>query len=188
MSEPNAELSRIYGNSKEASAELAARIAKAMLGFSVMRGDQSHVEGAHDQEALDEEIARAVEAERMSSMINAMKTAQVIGKFMARAEELPSLEKDAFIGKLLTETLPLAAGKVVGKIPGAQAVSRGLGTLKPGWKGKALATGGALGLTYGGYKGLSAARDYANKEPSNQAWGKNRPLTHNVSEWGYPSS
>lgn len=160
MSAPNSELMAIYGTTKEAGdIATAARIAAAVLGLSLMRGDLDHVATKRMKHKEDTNAARAREAAKMQGAVDSLKMAEAAGTMMAKVG-IASL-----IGK--------ASGKVVG-------------ALTPGWKTKALATGGTLGAGIAGYKGLSAMRDYANKPKGDQTWGSKRPLAQGVSEWGYP--
>ena len=177
---PDAQLVERYGTTKEASFALATRIAAAVLGASYLESDRQHVEEQREGHELEDREIRQQEAGKMDATISAMKMAEASGAVMAR------MEKQAFgavLGKALTQTLPTAAGKVVGKVPGAR---KAFETVKPSLKTKALAAGGALATSYAGYKGLSALRDYADKPPTTQTWGSKRPLQHNVSSWGYP--
>lgn len=160
MTTPNSELMSIYGTTKEAGdIATAARIAAAVLGLSLMKGDQMHVVNEklkHEQETNN---TRAQEAAKMQGVVDSLKMAEAAGVMMAKVGIA------SFIGR--------NAGKVVG-------------ALTPGWKSKALVTGGTLGAGMAGYKGLSGLRDYANKPKGNQTWGAKRPLSQGVSEWGYP--
>ncbi len=175
MTDPDAELMEIYGTTKEANeVALAARIAAAVLGLGLMAADKKHVEEQKAEAELLNEIARHQEAEKMESMIDAMKMAEASGATMARAG-MDKVAIGAFIGKAL------------GSAAKASQTGPTLGTVAMGAAKKVAPTAAVLGTGYLGYKGLSAARDYANTPKGNQTWGTKRPLRHNVSEWGYPT-
>lgn len=160
MTAPNAELMSIYGTTKEAGdIATAARIAAAVLGLSLIKGDQVHVANKELEHTQEVNNTRAQESAKMQGVVDSLKMAEAAGSMMAKVG-IASL-----IGK--------ASGKVVG-------------ALTPGWKSKALAAGGTLAAGAAGYKGLSSLRDYANKPKGNQTWGSKRPLSQGVSEWGYP--
>jgi hypothetical protein len=179
----DAELSKIYGTTKEANeVALAARIAAAVLSLGLAAADKKHVENKSEEREHEHEESRDHEAHKMEAMIEALKSASVSGQILARAVPAGELDKvafGAFMGNLAT-----GAGKLMGAVPGGKAL---VGALTPSWKTKALATAGTLGAGYLGYKGVSALRDYANNPHGEETWGSKRPLQHNVNEFGVPS-
>lgn len=189
MPSPDTQLCQIYGTTKEATdMATAARIAAAVLSLGLASSDSSHVEEERERQQQEIDERRALEAERMSAMIGAMKSASVAGQILARAVPASEFEKaafGAFMGKAVG-ALAGGAGRLVGAVPGGKAV---VGALTPGWKTKALAIGGTAATGYAGYKGLSALRDYASSAPGgDELWGAKRPIKHNINEWGYPES
>lgn len=165
---------------------VAARIAAAVLSLGLAASDKAHTEDKRREADQKSEEKREQEAQKMEAMIEALKSASVSGRILARAAPANEFEKaafGAFIGKAVG-ALAGGAGRAMGAIPGGKAL---VGALTPGWKTKALAIGGTAAAGYAGYKGLSALRDYASTEPGDATWGSKRPLKHNINDWGYPS-
>lgn len=172
MRTPDPQLMEIYGTDKLASKTnsrdmvLAAQVAAAILGMSLMNADRSHVANQELEAQRLNDVARGDEARRMEAMVNAMKMAKSAGAAMA------SMNKEAFGGTLASKLIPAVKG-----------------ALTPGWKAKTLATAGTLGAGYAGYKGLSAIRDRATARTAPGAptqFGSRTRLAHNVNEFGQP--
>lgn len=85
---------------KDANFPLAARIAASILGFGIMHEAQSSKNEKLERQALEDQAARELEAEKMRPTIDGLtgKTAAALGELMARTssgQELVELEKDA---------------------------------------------------------------------------------------------
>lgn len=173
MSSPDPELMEIYGTVKEASNSmtLAARIAAAVLGLGLMEADRKHVDNQREEAQRLNDIARHQEAQKMESMIDAMKMAEAAGATMA------TMDKQAF-GSFI--------GKGLQNVAKANKAGPSLGSLAMGAAKKVAPTAAVLGAGYGAYKGVSAVRDYANDPKNTPTWGTKRDLKHNVNEYGQP--
>jgi len=102
MTEPNAQLMELYGT-KVAAAKAAVegvptavQIAAALMGFGLLMGERSRIKGEQAEHAEREELARAIEEERMRPVLESFgKTssvglAQGIGRYMAKVAALNS--------------------------------------------------------------------------------------------------
>lgn len=179
---------------KHAEVPIAARLAAAILGISVLEDDSEHASNQRAEAELMNQELRELEARKMDQTISSLKHAEALMMGIVKAAAQASaelMEKEAMglgttivggalrAGKKSLGGAAQAAGRLMPEGPAKKSLL-GLGT-------KAKLVGGAavLGTGYAGYKGMQAARDYMQSQPHG-VYGKGPAIAHNINEYGYP--
>jgi hypothetical protein len=182
---------------KEAEIPIAARLAMAILGVSLLESDSTHAEEVRQTAEELNETLRELEAHKMSQTIGALKHAEAILQSVVKTAAEASvelMEKQAMgVGTAVLGGAMRAAGGLKKGLGGAASAAGRLlpaGPAKQQWlglgtKAKMLGTAGVLGAGYAGFKGLQATRDYMESQP-HPGFGKGPAIMKNVNEYGYP--
>jgi len=163
---------------KQSQLPIAAQLAGAILGMSILESDREHVAERDAEAEMMNQVFRELEARKMSQTINALKTAEaVIGEAIkvAAAQAAGGIDKESGI---------IAGLSRLGKSSGG-AASAAVRLPSLSTKAKLIGGAGVLGAGYVGMKGLQAGRDYLNK-PHDPRYGKGPAIQQNVNEFGYP--
>lgn len=168
---------------KQANPPIAAQLAMAILGVSLLQSNQQNVED-HQAEAMAmNETFRELEARKMDQTTSALKhaAAQLGPALRAAAMEASTGMDKESMGALIGGLASAAKQRIGGA---AQAAGR----LMPRFSTKQKLIGGAAlaGTAYAGYKGMQAVQNYGMAPPHEGTWGKGAPIAHNVNEFGYP--
>jgi hypothetical protein len=166
---------------KQSDTPIAAQLALAILGVSLLGSDHQHVVEQKAEAEMLTAAFRELEARKMDQTISALKHAEAQ---IGLAVKAAAMEAATAMDKV---SMPFAGlgGAIKKGIGGAaQAAGRLVPKLSP--TQKAVGAAGMAGMAYGGYKGMQALRDYGNAPTSHGAWGKGTPIMHNVNEFGYP--
>lgn len=170
---------------KQADAPIAAQLAAAILGGSLLDSDRAHVQEQQAEAEAMNEAARQYEAMKMEQTLSPLDYRYVNHMFMGLPKQAAlataqSMDKVALGG--LVGGLTRAAGLVRKGIGGAaSAAGRLVPQVSTGTK--LMGAGALLGAGYLGAKGLQATRDYM-MIPSGSHHGP--PIMNNVNEYGYP--
>lgn len=183
---------------KEAETPIAARLAAAILGVSLLESDSNRVEEVQQTAEAMNEVFRELEARKMSQTTGALKHAEVMLQSIVKAAAQASADLMA------KEAMGIPAAILGGAVRAGSAFKKGFGgaaqaagRLMPagspaqkswlglGTKAKLVGTAGVLGAGYAGFKGMQAARDYMQAQPHG-VYGKGPAIAHNVNEFGYP--
>lgn len=172
-----AKLASKYGTgeiAKEATLPLQ-HIAQALVNLGLLLADKANHEQSMEHAEEGNLVQRAEEAEDMAST--------EAGLRKKASAELAAIRAGAGLAKIAFGT-PLLGGLADAAKGAVGAVGK---ALSPGWKAKALIGAGTIGAGVAAYKGMQGARNYMS-EPGHEAqhWGSNRPVMHNVSEYGAP--
>lgn len=165
---------------------IAAQLAAAILGTSLLESDRGHVAELETEAAMMNEALRELEARKMDQTISALKYAEaIIGSVVQAAamEAATSMDKTSM-------GLPLAgiAGAGAAAKRGLGGAAQAAGRLLPsvGLKTKLIGGAALAGTAYAGYKGLQATRDYMKSQPHGTYGSKGPAVMNNVNEFGYP--
>lgn len=169
---------------KQANLPIAAQLAGAILGVSLLESDREHVAEREAEAEMMNHAFRVLEARKMSQTINALKTAEaVIGEVVKTAAAAASGMDKLALGGIIGGLSRL--GKSLGGAAPAAARLQSPRLLSTGTKAKLMVGAGALGAGYAGLKTLQAGRDYLN-QPHHPGWGKGPKIMHDVNEFGHP--
>lgn len=201
---------------KEASLPLV-EIASALVNLGLMVADKANHDHADHNAQAEQDLSREEDAAEMrathaglAKKAGAELAAIRAGRGLAKCafpNPIPAMAAAAkgvagSIGKALTPAagataaaaLPRGSKLVGGMVNAAKTTAEAapaaaaVGKAGIGWKGKALGAAGVLGASYGAYKGMQGVRNVMS-EPAHetQRWGTERPVMHNVSDFGYPT-
>src|SRR5690606_7373512 len=164
---------------KSSNMPIAARLAAAILGVSLLDDDSQHIAEQKAEAGEMNAVLRMLEAQKMSQTVNGLKYAQALIEPMVKAAAMASIElmdKEA-LGPL-ANTLIDGAKRLGGAVDkGIGGAAQAAGRLMPAGsnaqksflglstKAKLLGGAGLLGTGYAGYKGLQATRDYMQSQP-----------------------